>query len=58
MRVESEYQSFVVTCEYCSHTWKAIVEGTRIVWEDEHPERSEVVMPTKLECPKCSKMTS
>lgn len=58
MRVESTYQSFIVTCEHCGKMWDAVIEGSRIVWDDEHPEKSDYVMPPKLECPNCKQMTS
>jgi hypothetical protein len=58
MRVESTYQTFVSICEYCDYTWRAVVEGARIVWDDEQPEKASEVFPPKLECPNCSKMTT
>lgn len=58
MTVESTYQTLVFICDHCDHMWRMALEGARIVWDDEQPEKAEEIFPKKVECPNCSKMTT
>lgn len=47
-------ETFVNKCISCHHKWRAMVEVDIIDWYD---DTSSLVSSSKIECPKCRRMT-